>query len=93
MADYTALGAPLYTLEETKTEIKRIDALIEEISADPVSVSVPGTGSASYSGRLKDLRAERQVWLSRYEEALAYEEESRTGKKVSSLQGPSQILE
>jgi hypothetical protein len=93
MADYTALDAPLYTVDECKSEIKRVDALIEEISSKPVGVGVPGVGNANYIGRLGDLRKEREVWSARRHEALKWERDQNNGTRVSKFQGPRQVIE
>lgn len=92
-ADYTSIDAPLYTVDECKAEIKRIDALIAEISSKPVGVGVPGVGNANYIGRLADLRKEREVWTARWDEALKWERQQAKGVRKSSLQGPRQVIE
>lgn len=87
MATYSDLGAPLYSVAECKIEIKRIDALIADISSKPVGVGVPGAGNANYIGRLSDLRKEREVWIGRWREAVQFEKEAE-GTASSVLNGP-----
>lgn len=93
MPNYSEIDAPLWTIEEAKAEIDRIEQLIRDVSSKPVGVGVPGAGNAHFAGRLTDLRKERAIWVQRWKEAVEFEKACRTGKRRSSLQGPRQIIE
>ncbi|MDP3940611.1 MAG: hypothetical protein Q8R92_21060 [Deltaproteobacteria bacterium] len=58
---------PDYTLDECKTRVIELDAEIARLTKLSTSFSV-GKKSFNYTGQLDQLRAERELWVSRYNE-------------------------